>query len=257
VHEDNVIDQADANIKARVCLVDDNDNGQAWVETMMEVPRTDTDTPPMKTTTLGHYLTWTSNGRVVTQRESDGYVHVMELCNGLKHITYLQVYTGHTELTGIEGITGSREFLDALASKLGVPVSQLLVNNWLHPHVATYLAIATDATFAAIVMDWTSRAMDGDLGLLYDLVDTYQATHVDRRFMVTVTLAASDIWHDAHNLLHEDNVVSQRKRCMKTCVAHVIMNMTTGEETLQDVERTNDCRVQSRESTQQTDAQSV
>ena len=73
---------------------------------------------------------------------------------------------------------------------------------------------------------------------MYDLVDFYKETHVDRRMMVTATMAAADIRRDVHNLLHEDNVVSQRKRCMKTCVAHVVMNVATGEETLQDVERT-------------------
>jgi hypothetical protein len=98
---------------------------------------------------------------VISQRASDGYIHATAMCKTAgKHFPHYMA------------LSGTKEFLDALASDVGIPTSQLIISKkgnsvsfkqgtWVHPKVAIHLAQWLSPQFAVQVTNWVHDWMNG------------------------------------------------------------------------------------------------
>jgi len=97
-----------------------------------------------------------TNGTIVDQRASDGYINATALCKagGARWNDY---YTNTT----------AKKFLAALEAKTGIPVLELIqkvtiagvTSTWVHPKVAINLGQWVSADFAVLVTEWVTDWM--------------------------------------------------------------------------------------------------
>ncbi len=95
----------------------------------------------------------------IQQRSSDGYINATAMCKAAGKLF------GHYRENAV-----SRDFLDELATDIGIPISGLIQSvkggagaqgTWVHPHVALHLAQWLSPKFAVQVTKWVHDWMTG------------------------------------------------------------------------------------------------
>lgn len=101
-------------------------------------------------------------GAVIQQRAEDGYLNATAMCKAAGKLF------GH-----YKALDTTQAFLGALASDIGITISQLVVSQrgnskaftqgtWVHPHVAIHLAQWLSPEFAVQVSKWVFEWMSGE-----------------------------------------------------------------------------------------------
>ncbi|TAK97737.1 MAG: KilA-N domain-containing protein [Rhodospirillaceae bacterium] len=104
-----------------------------------------------------------SNGQLIYQRASDGYVSATALCKAAG-----KLFADYTRLDT------TRNFINALSSDMGIPISSLIQQvkgtpggdaskqgSWVHPKVAIHLAQWLSPDFSVQVTNWIFDWMSG------------------------------------------------------------------------------------------------
>lgn len=103
-------------------------------------------------------------GKLVHQRAVDGYVNATAMCSAVG-----KLFADYRRLKATE------EFLQELASDMGIPISQLVLSlkgnssvyqqgTWIHPDVAVHLGQWCSPKFAVAVSRWVRDWMAGKMG---------------------------------------------------------------------------------------------
>ena len=102
------------------------------------------------------------DGLEIPQRVTDGYINATALCQA-----------SHKNFADYFRLGGTRAFLDALSSDMGIPISDLVVTTkggspklqgtWIHPDIAVNLGQWLSPRFAVLVSKWVREWMSGKI----------------------------------------------------------------------------------------------